>query len=96
MPQLPEESDPSSVGSGLSLAFERRRPGRPAHVAAELLPLLRFTPPPGVEETSEPAVSLAQPPDRLACARGILVGVLLVVPFWLVCGLAAYQFLRRG
>ena len=96
MPPLPEQSDPSIVGSGLSLESERRRPGRPRHVAAELLPLLRFTPPSGAEEANEPAISVDQPPDRLSGARGVVIGVLLVVPFWLVCGLAAYQLLRRG
>ena len=96
MPPLPEESDPSIVASDLQLEAERRRPGRQMHVAAELLPLLRFRPAPDVEETSDSELSLDQPPDRLSSARGVIIGVLLVVPFWLVCGLAAYQLFRRG
>jgi hypothetical protein len=67
---------------------ERRRPGRPAEVSPELLPLLRYQPTPEGLDVAEPWptwASVAEPRngrDPLRAVRGIAVGVVLTAPIW--------------
>ena len=59
---------------------DRRRPGRTNNVNPELIALLRGTAPDGPDLLPEPD----EESDQLAAARGLVVGGLLSLAFWLV------------
>ena len=66
---------------------ERRRPGRPRHVSASLIPLLRFRPSPEQMEAERrgPATSDDdEEDDDLQVARGIVFGVAISGLLWLL------------
>lgn len=64
---------------------DRRRPGRPDQVSANLVPLLRASPmieaAAAFERADGPGIE-----DALTPARGIAVGLVLSVPLWAVIG----------
>lgn len=69
--------EPAATRQELATLADRRRPGRPATVNPELLPLLRGqwrAPPPRQERRN---------PDDLHAMRGVLLAVLASAAFWL-------------
>ena len=65
-------------------AADRRRPARIKDASPDLIPLLRD--PTTVAIPPDDAHVAAHMQDELGGAKGIAVGLLLVVPFW--CGVA--------
>lgn len=79
-------------------APDRRRPGRPAHVSPELIPLLRNA---ATTEIPDDAVhasgaadvdqeSFERDADNLGAARGLAMGLVLGVSLWGIIGLAVW------
>ena len=83
--ELPAEATPG-------VFRERRRPGRPATVSPELVPLLRNA---ASVEIPEQEAHLDAPRDirrdDMGPARGLAVALLLVAPFW--CGVLVIWWL---
>jgi hypothetical protein len=67
-------------------APDRRRSGRLEDVSPELIPLLRN--PAAIEIPPDEPLALER--DELGAAKGIVVGVLLVIPFWLLVALGIW------
>jgi hypothetical protein len=77
---------PPEAGASVStpsVVTDRRRPGRLAQASPALIPLLR-------KPTQFVDTELNSNTDPLAPARGILVGLLLSVPFWALVGLGVW------
>jgi hypothetical protein len=84
--------------AALAEAADRRRPGRPAGVDPQLVPLLRFKP---SAEQIDAALAFPSPPgnagpgaatddgDGLAAARGIALAVLISAALWAALGALA-------
>ncbi len=96
-PPLPPQTD-DRTAAALAEAADRRRPGRPAGVDPQLVPLLRFKP---SAEQVDAAQAFPSPPesaaadaitddaDGLAAARGIALAVLISAVFWAMLGALA-------
>jgi hypothetical protein len=67
-------------------ATERRRPGRADYGDPALIDLLQ-----GAPSAIKPAEPEADH-DDLAPAKGILTGLLMVVPFWAIVGFVVWYF----
>ncbi len=73
----------------LAEAADRRRPDRLKGISPQLLPLLRFKPPPedGEAAPEHSATSEdAEDDDGLRAARGILFGLAICGLFWIALG----------
>jgi len=82
---------------------DRRRPGRSGSVNPALIPLLRRAPPqanPDISDASADAATgneadfFIEPADDLSAAKGILLGILLVIPFWGLVGCLVWWIAR--
>jgi len=79
---------------------ERRRPGRLANVSPNLLPLMRHAGPLDLAHEAKglgPVPLTFDPEDAepLRAARGVLLGAVVGLGFWLAC-FAALDLLLRG
>ena len=68
-------------------AVDRRRPGRREDVAPDLIPLLRYRAPDGVQDLEAPDLSVPtlhtrEFVDDLSTARGIVTGIFIALLFW--------------
>ena len=83
------ELEPASPPTERTAARDRRRAGRPEHVAPTLIPLLRG-------ESAPPAAEAIQfgDPDQLRGVRGLAVGVALSAPLWAAAGLMGRWLFR--
>lgn len=73
---------PARSGVTAETAPDRRRPRRLKDASPDLIPLLRN--PTGIEIPPDEALAPELPRDELGAAKGIVVGLLLVIPFWLL------------
>ena len=96
-PPLPPPTT-DQTAAALAEAADRRRPGRPAAVDPQLVPLLRFKPSaeqidaalafPSPAETAGPDAA-TDDADGLGAARGIALAVLISAAFWAALGALA-------
>lgn len=82
------DGTPARSGLTTETAPDRRRPGRLKDVSPELIPLLRN--PAAIEIPSDAPLAPEHARDELGAAKGIVVGVLLVIPFWLLVALGIW------
>lgn len=93
MQPLSNDDVPDVLPVSEAVVVDRRRPGRhDAHPA--LIRLLRA--PAEVQGLAEQDQRFLDDDgnDRLASARGVLIGVLLAIPMWIVIGWLSYLLLR--
>jgi hypothetical protein len=83
--QQPRGTESSAASQPLPVSSDRRRPGRADYSNPALIDLLRGTP-----SAIKPAEPQAERRDDLAPAKGILMGLLMVVPFWAMVGFAVW------
>jgi hypothetical protein len=81
-------SETASTEAGVGTKLSRRRPGRIDNVNPSLIPLLRGTVSPDIED---PVAGIPEVPatmdvdeDAMAPVRGIIFGIALSVPIWAV------------
>jgi hypothetical protein len=71
-----------------TMVAERRRPGRPAHISPELIPLLRGEAPLVPNDPIR-----FDEPDELGAARGIALGVGISAVLWAAIAYGGYLLL---
>jgi len=86
------DGDPTASGVTAETATDRRRPERIEHASPSLIPLLRD--PIAVEIPPDDKPDTDHVRDELGAAKGITLGLLLVVPFWGLVALVVWWALE--
>jgi hypothetical protein len=85
-------ADPVIAPSPRPATADRRRPGRVACVKPALIDLVRQQPSGATVERADAPQEVS---DSLAPARGILLGILIAVPFWCLLAVGLWFWLRH-
>lgn len=88
MAETQGDGDPAESGITAETATDRRRPGRMEDASPSLVPLLRNPIAIEIPPDERPGTDYVR--DELGAAKGIAVGLLLVVPFWCLVALVVW------
>ena len=84
-PLMDSSANPTPLQSPSLASTDRRRPGRGDYSNPALVELLRA--PSGIKPAEQEEVR-----DDLAAPKGILLGLLIVIPFWAIVGFLVWYF----